>query len=296
MGRLIINKATVKKAIEISGSASTKMNATKACRFLSDLGIGSIIGRDYVISSEQRNHLRAWLKAEHGIDWSKGVAILEGSRTQVSKHAVEGKLGRKAIKANWVKIKPLTRGHTISLDGKLLADSPWMHTEFDFARLSDMPLSCDSLLLVENLETFNDIHLAGLELLLGSDVAVIFRGDPQSTGAIRFFKDITATDPRIISVAFCDFDPAGMEILLSTGCTKAIMPILTDLNKINGSKDDYSAQHQQLTRLLDDDLVPEKVRHYLDYLNDKKAGFTQERMFAKSIHFEVVNLTDHSRL
>ncbi|MBL4575572.1 MAG: hypothetical protein JKY51_05675 [Opitutaceae bacterium] len=283
-----IAKQVLSKAILIASSSSSEIKPTKACERLSDEGFGLILGGKYIIDSQQRARLRDWLSSEHGIDWKKGVKALAGTRTNVSKHAINGKLSGHNIKRNWVKIKPLRPGNDyIVLNGQILTLQKWLHIEIDLTDIKTIELGC--ILIIENLETFTDICDIQINSSLPENTAVVYRGDPQTTGGIKLLKKLMKNNTNIFSVWCGDFDPAGIDMALSSKCDHLLLPALNDLDDIQGDKDDFSNQHPQLTRLLSNNESSE-LAHYIDYLDKRKQGFTQERMLAKQVSQQVVTL------
>jgi len=283
-----IAKQVLNKAIQIAGSSSSEIKPTKACQRLVDEGFGLVFGGKYRIDSEQRAMLRDWLSSEHGVDWKKGVKALSGTRTDVSKHAINGKLSGHKIQRNWVKIKPLTpENDCIVLNGQTLKLQKRMHIEIDLTDIKTLEIGC--ILMVENLETFTDICDIQINSPLPENTAVVYRGDPQTTGSIKLLKKLMKSETNITSVWCGDFDPAGIEIALSSKCNHFLLPVLNELDNIQGDKEDFSRQHRQLTHLLSKNMYPE-LECYIDYLDNRKQGFTQERMLAKQVSQQVVTL------
>lgn len=283
-----INKQVLNKAISIAGSSAQEFKSTKACEQLSMLGFGTILGSRYTINNEQRSRLRDWLISSHGIDWKKGTKVFAGTRTTVSRYAINGKLNSQSVKRDWVKLKPLRLGiDQVVLNGQIINLPNRSHIEIGLSEIDTIELGC--VLMVENLETFNDISEFDIASLLPDNIMVVYRGDPQTTGGMRLLKRLMDEEPSINSVWFSDFDPAGIEMALASKCRLLLLPELSSLESIKGDKDDFSNQYLQLTRLRSKNLSSE-LAPYIDYLDKRKEGFTQERMFAKQVRLQLVTL------
>jgi len=282
-----INKQVFNKAISIAGSSAQEFKASKSCEQLSMLGFGTILGNRYKINNEQRSRLRDWLLS-YDIDWKKGGKIFSGTRTDVSKYAINGKLNNQNVKQDWVKLKPLIAGiDLVRLNGHLINLPNRCHIEIGLAEIDTVEFGC--VLMVENLETFNDISEFDIVSLLPDHTIVVYRGDPQTTGGMRLLKRLLDEEGLINSVWFSDFDPAGIEMALASKCRLLLLPELSSLESIKGDKDDFSNQYLQLMRLRSKNLSSE-LAPYIDYLDKRKEGFTQERMLAKQVRMQLFAL------
>ncbi|MGL6122712.1 MAG: DUF7281 domain-containing protein [Shewanella sp.] len=149
-----------------------------------------------------------------------------------------------------------------------------------------------AILVVENLDVFDDIHQARLPEDL-TNLMVIYRGSGHHSpiGVRHFLGSMTGKLPII---AFTDFDPAGLQIAHTlTGMTHCLVPQLAltapaellAIRQIN-STNDFDKQAQQVKYLHNTEL-----KHWQTlalWLNQHRISIKQQHLLAHGLELVLV--------
>lgn len=102
----------------------------------------------------------------------------------------------------------------------------------DLSAVLESEIGHDALLIVENLQTFDDIHAVGPEVmgnLSAHDPLVIYRGDTQG-GARADAVHALVSGTGLPVIAFVDFDPAGL--VIASGLPRLDMVLAPPLQEL----------------------------------------------------------------
>ncbi len=191
--------------------ATTTRDSTNSRRLL-ELGFGRLVGKTLHFTERDRSGMRELLQAR-GFATTR-LPLKEMSRSdRLAAGTPNEKAGGGVVKRGRVSVKTLPgrglhlRGHEIRLPEGCHVDTDW--------RLFDEDLSLhDGILLVENYEAFNDIHLTALSLSAGiENPIVVYRGDKEESRQDNVKTFLGAMDLPVL--AFVDMDPQGLLIALS---------------------------------------------------------------------------------
>jgi len=192
-----------------------------------------------VFSDKHKAEIGEVLRGKMGIDPTTTTADswknLERSESLLL--AKDEKLAGCIVSDNRLRVKPLP-GHVLQI-----ADNGWSLPDrvdigVDLGAIIKSEIYHDSLLIVENLQTFNDIHMLDPVMmdricdLFVCDPLVVYRGDPCGGAQVdTVHRLINAT--RLPVIAFVDFDPAGLVIASSLPRLNMVLaPQLQVLEKI----------------------------------------------------------------
>ena len=141
---------------------------------------------------------------------------------------------------------------------------------------------------MENLQAFDFIQSVVLPESLVNSV-VVYRGHNISSKAVIDFLKATPQNTHII--AFCDYDPKGLEIALTT--TKVSHILLPELeqafNGAEGTRNRFDKQHAAITHFFNQP-VPKILKLHWEKLMDQKQCVSQELILAHSKQLEVFPL------
>ncbi|OUS27267.1 hypothetical protein A9Q98_09615 [Thalassotalea sp. 42_200_T64] len=164
----------------------------------------------------------------------------------------------------------------------------------DFSRRQSLRVPIDELdlnsltqvLVVENQAVFDNIHLALLPAEI-KNCLCIYRGNDQlSTGCYRLLK-ILSKHTQVIG--FCDYDPAGIEILLTLpNISHGVFPIKDEQLFQKNNQQDFLRQSNILA-FLDNNNNPALYPH-IENIKANKLSLKQEHMLALATTLELVVL------
>jgi hypothetical protein len=141
-------------------------------------------------------------------------------------------------------------------------------------------IECDCTMVVENFETFRQLHRYGwvTEKIRGQSVLVIFRGDPsyKTDSAQQALEHLSKP-----VLGFFDFDPSGLFMCSELrGLTKVILPDLKTVRRVAmaSKRDDlYYDQVEGFGPSLDKRLQPEIAQAWA-VMKEIRVGLPQEWM------------------
>jgi hypothetical protein len=201
--------------------------------FCSEYNLGMKQGASLVFTEEDKKEIGRILQGEMGIDpaTTTSESWKHLGRAQSLQLARDEKFAGRSVGAGRLRLKTLP-GHMLNVAGgswnlPLRAD-----LGMDLEAVLGHEVGHDALLVIENLQTFDDIHSVGMDVmdsLSARDPLVIFRGDTQ--GGARADAVHTLIESTIQPVyAFVDYDPAGL--IIASGLPrldKVLAPCLQDL-------------------------------------------------------------------
>jgi len=231
-----MNKQLVITLLRVFHSPETRFNAGRGLRqFCETYNIGHIRGSSLAIVERDKAEIALLLKGKMGIDahttyadsWD-GLTRAEGLNL-----AKDEKLAGGAVGEGRLQVKAL-RGRDLSVCGKRLALPDGADLGLPLEAVLGSPIQHDSILLVENKQTFNDIWRVREDLLTSggaSNPLVVFRGDYEGgSRADAVHRLIAETDSPVH--AFVDFDPAGM--VIASTLPRLDRVVCPDLGELSG--------------------------------------------------------------
>jgi hypothetical protein len=205
-----LSKQTVRSLLRVVQSTDERFAASRVLKEFSDAyGIGRSKGAGILFDQEDKTGIREILRAE-GIDPSTDPAAWDGiSRARALHLGRDEKFASTPVKRQRVAIKTLP-GRPLNINGRALILPPGCHLDVDGATTAAL-LTHETILLVENWESFNRIHETDLVLSsAGQNPLVVWRGDLSDTRADHALALLQELDVPVW--AFVDFDPAGLLI------------------------------------------------------------------------------------
>ena len=275
----------IEYCLKISTSIETEFSANTSTRYISnELGYGHMLNKKFKINYQERKQLIKWLE-HHGIDGRAKKSQLDGGYIDVATSVVDEKLSKEAVSKYWIKIKSLG-SRPVKINNIQIKLPEYAHLALDYRLIKS--IQCDWIVLVENLAAFDKFEKFLINSFPDASILAVFRGSPQSPYGYQWVKGYVEKNPKI-NLAICgDFDPAGIEIALTARPDAVILPKLEMLNNLKSNAYDYNNQAHQQHRLKSS-LFPE-LKPWVIFLDDKKGGYTQERLIANCIPLEFIRL------
>jgi hypothetical protein len=205
-----LTKQTVLSLLRVVQSADERFAASGALKDFSDAyRIGRSKGASLLFDQEDKTRMREILTAE-GIDPSTDSAAWGGiSRSEALNLGPNEKFASTPVKRHRVAIKTLP-GKPLRLDDEALMLPRGCHLDAEGPTVVGL-LTHETVLLVENWESFNRIHDSALDLSpAGENPLVVWRGDRSDTRADHALALLKAL--KVPVWAFVDYDPAGLLI------------------------------------------------------------------------------------
>ncbi|GHE80182.1 DUF7281 domain-containing protein [Thalassotalea profundi] len=219
------------------------------------------------------------------------------SRTDNGFKTPDEKFGAKAVFPNPICVKVVELG--CSLNNFNLVPSGVAHYQINLDDIIN--ISAQSIVLVENLDTFKEINQSRLEMNL-SGVIFIWRGGISGISHHNESKLIkTISLPNTEKTAhdlakkyemtlgyYGDFDIAGLNIASRLNLDFIILPELKETESIRGNKELFKKQQILLNNQSWPDGFSQATANYFAFLTTKKQAYTQERTSALKIkHLKV---------
>jgi hypothetical protein len=183
--------------------------------FVRDYGskVGVRKGKSIYMTPTQK-HVICKLLSSEGVSADTSPVAWDGlTRAEALSIGHNEKFAQEPVKRRRVAVKALRPSLPLFLNGQPLLLPARCHVEVDHAELGDMEQH-DWIVVIENWECFNDIHVAADSLAFpGQNPLIVWRGD----------KDNVRTDSMLAMLrnlkqpvaAFVDYDPSGMVIARS---------------------------------------------------------------------------------
>ncbi|BDY05756.1 hypothetical protein [Ferrimonas sp. YFM] len=276
-----------------------------ASRLHRDYGFGELQGdgrarAKLYISRDHLSALRDELMRDGFGDPCQGDFITEAdSRNNFALSRNDEKSGARAVGEELVLCRPLSHWH---IDGAATPLPPFEQAgqQVNWRSLLQMGdrLGHTHLVLVENLALMTELTRLKLPECL-HNALFLYRGDAsadkQTNAAYQCFR---AFKGRLPLVYFGDFDPAGLDIGLSSGAEQLLLPapeqwqtlLSPDWQGIEGPELRWFAQEAQARRLFTSGL-PGPLLSALMVMDWHKQTRTQEHLLGHQVPLELVDLS-----
>lgn len=242
--------------------------------------IGRKQGRYLIFSSDDRSELVALVEGATGFDMSTHRISDFGDRIDTAGKIIGEKNSPLSVAHDMVVVRSL--GGTVKFDedyrnppGGLL----WMPLEQALMSRHQV------ILMVENLAVMRHIENAELPPELRDfDPLIVYRGDRAHSP--KPVKQLLETYNGAV-YAFCDADPAGIQIALSVPrCQGLLLPVVTVLEGFKlANKSLVNVQYQQMNNLVQRCLPPE-IKRILKAIS-VHGGITQEASIAHKLQLSL---------
>jgi hypothetical protein len=201
--------------------------------FVSDYGsrVGERKGHSIYMSQTQKQVI-CELLASNGVGADTSPDAWDGlTRAEALSVGNNEKFAQEPVKRRRVAIKALHPSLPLVLNGQPLLLPARCHVEVDYAELGEMAQH-DWIVVVENWECFNDIHIAGDRLSFsGHNPLIVWRGDKDSARCDSMLAMLRNLKQPV--AAFVDYDPSGMVIARSLPrLEQVVAPPLDELSKM----------------------------------------------------------------
>ena len=147
------------------------------------------------------------------------------------------------------------------------------------------------LVVVENQIVFDNIHKAKLPIELQQAV-FIYRGhDHLATGCYQLLRQLSTLNAKgeVSIIAFCDFDPAGLQIALTLpNCDKLIVPNLNEELLAKNSVNDFLQQNSNMEFL--NNTQNNAIAEIFDNIKNNKLSIKQEHMLAQYNELKLLSI------
>lgn len=179
------------------------------------------------------------------------------SRTDALALGNNEKLSREPVRIRRIAIKALRTSQKLVLNGSPVVLPARCHVEADYDAI-DISMH-DWIIVVENWESFNDVHMAIDKLEFpGDNPIVVWRGDNSRTRADSVLNWVQGLSMPV--AAFVDYDPKGLVIANGLPRLKRIIspPLITlrELLKTRGIRERYLSQIPYCQSMLDNTMNP----------------------------------------
>ncbi|MBU0620625.1 MAG: hypothetical protein KJ795_02145 [Gammaproteobacteria bacterium] len=213
--------------------------------FVRDYGprVGERKGKSIYMTPTQKLVIRELLDSEGVNADTPPDAWDKLTRTEALAVGHNEKFAQGPVRRRRVAIKALRPSLPLFLNGLPLLLPARCHVEVDHAELVDIAHH-DWLVVVENWECFNDIHVAADSLAFpGQNPLIIWRGDKDSVRSDSMLAMLHNLKQPV--AAFVDYDPSGMVIARSLPRLKMVVaPPLDELAEmmLSGLTERYMSQ------------------------------------------------------
>lgn len=239
----------VKMLLRIVQSDDDRFTANSTLRRFADeygTSVCALRGKSIYLTPTNKQTIRDLLKGQ-GADPDISADIWDGlTRAEALAHGNNEKYATEPVKRRRVAVKSLYPTRPIVLDGHPIHLPARCHVEVDYEEIGALP-EHDIVILVENWECFNDVHLAANHKDLsfpGEYPLVVWRGDKSGTQSDSMLAMLRKLGKPV--AAFVDYDPAGLVIANALpGFFALVSPpfdTLAKMLKANGLHDRYTTQ------------------------------------------------------
>lgn len=201
--------------------------------FVDDYGsrVGERKGKSIYMTPTQKQVIRELLSSQ-GVSAETSPDAWDGlTRAEALSVGNNEKFTHEPVKRRRVAVKALLPSLPIVLNGQSLLLPARCHVEADYAELGEMA-SHDWIIVVENWECFNNIHVAADRLIFpGQNPLIVWRGDKDSVRSDSMLAMLRNLKQPV--AAFVDYDPSGMVIARSLPRLEIVIaPPLNELAKM----------------------------------------------------------------
>ncbi len=212
----MIDKRLINTLLDVLHSPDSRIRASKGLRaFCEEYNLGMMQGASLAFSENDKTEIGRILHGEMGIDpaTTTSASWKQLDRAQSLGLAHDEKLSGHSVGAGRLRLKTLA-GQPLQVAGGNWRLPSRADLGLDLEAVLGSRIGHDALLVVENLQTFEDIHEVGTDVtggLAGLNPLVLYRGDAQ--GGARADAVHALIERTTLPVyAFVDFDPAGLVI------------------------------------------------------------------------------------
>lgn len=232
-----MDKRLINTLLRIFHSPDTRFACGRAISaFCTEYNLGVRQGSSLVFTDAHKAEIGRILKGELGIDPATTTAdSWKGlGRAESLMLARDEKLAGRTVGDGRLRVKTLP-GRILQVAGGGWSLPDRVDLGLDLNAVLGREIGHDALLIIENLQTFDDIHTVDSEVmgnLSVRDPLVVYRGDTQG-GARADAVHALISGTGLPVIAFVDFDPAGL--VIASGLPRLDMvlaPPLPDLAKI----------------------------------------------------------------
>lgn len=233
----MMDKRLINILLRIFHSPDTRFTSGRAISaFCTEYNLGVRQGSSLVFNNAHKAEIGRILKGELGIDPSTTTAdSWKGlGRAESLMLARDEKFSGRTVGDGRLRVKALP-GRILQVAGDSWSLPDRADLGLDLNAVLGSEIGHDALLIIENLQTFDDIHTVDPEVmgnLSARDPLVIYRGDTQG-GARADAVHALISGTGLPVIAFVDFDPAGL--VIASGLPRLDMvlaPSLQDLAEI----------------------------------------------------------------
>jgi len=212
----MMDKRLIKTLLRIIHSTDTRFASGRAISaFCTEYNLGVKQGNSLLFKDVHKAEIGRILKGELGIDPATTTADSwkDLGRSESLTPARNEKLAGRSVGDGRLRVKTLP-GHSLQVAGGSWRLLDRVDLGLDLKAVLGSEIAHDALLIIENLQTFDDIHTVTPEVmgnLSACNPLVVYRGDTQ--GGVRADAvHALIKDTKLPVFAFVDFDPAGLVI------------------------------------------------------------------------------------
>jgi len=251
--------------------------------FNTEYGIGFLDKNNLNLSHSDYQHIRELVQNELNLDLFEPLP--EGSRIDIARVTGDEKLNAEAPGRHHILLNSPSGKICINgLDIPLMTGASY---RLDWREI-DKNLLPKSIIVVENLQAFDYLQSFNLPASLLESIAV-YRGHNISSKAVIDFLQAAPENSQII--AFCDYDPKGFEIAVTT--TRVSHILLPDLKQAfkgaTGTRSRFDQQHAAVSSISNYQLT-DNLSDYWKTLLDQKLCVSQELILADAKELEIFAL------
>jgi hypothetical protein len=193
--------------------------------------VGDRKGQSIYMTPTQKQVIRELLSSE-GVSADTPPDAWDGlTRAEALSVGNNEKFTYEPVKRRRVAVKALLPSRPLCINGQSLILPARCHVEVDYSELRDLA-DHDWIVVVENWECFNDIHVAADTLRFpGQNPLIVWRGDQDNVRADGMLAMLRNLKQPV--AAFVDYDPSGMVIARSLPRLEVVVaPPLRELAKM----------------------------------------------------------------
>lgn len=232
-----MEKRIVNTLLRIFHSTETRFSAGKGISaFCTEYNLGMRQGSSFVFTDAHKVEIGRILQGEFGINpiTTNIESWKELGRAESLSLGRNEKFATRAVGEGRLRVKTLP-GRILQVAGGIWSLPERADLGMDLGTILDKEIRHDALLIIENLQTFHDIHQVNLDVMVNlpaHDPLVVFRGDAQGGAQVDAVHALVRYT-KFPVFAFVDFDPAGLLIALNLPrLNEVLAPSLQDLAEI----------------------------------------------------------------
>ncbi len=232
-----MDKRLVSTLLRICQSHENRFQPGQALsQFCADYNVGRHQGASLVFTAADKEEIARILQGEEGVDSRTTTPDAWDSlnRAQSLSLAFDEKLSGRTVGAGRIRIKTLA-DRPLGVLGHCWTFPVRTDMGLDVERVLAQTIGHDALLIVENLQTFDEIHRVSplvMQGLAAENPLVVYRGDTQGGARVdAMHRLITQTSLPVY--AFVDYDPAG--VVIAAGLPRLhqlLIPPLAELSHL----------------------------------------------------------------